>query len=138
MLHIVNNLNHYATTRVVVGPGEDFINAARDASCLADLAAALDAFLSLVSNRCLLNPKADTVASLIRMLPTLALRFSSAFRILADAGDVLNPGAEAAALELQVVSCELQFVKCLRFSQKLSSAAFILTVAPPPSSLLTC
>jgi hypothetical protein len=50
------------------------------------------------------------------MLLTLALRFFSAFRILADAGDVLNPGVEAAALELQVVSCALQFVKFLRFS----------------------
>ncbi len=102
MLHIVNNLNNYATTRVVVGPGEDFLSAARNASCLADLTAAHDAFLSTVSDRCLLNPKADTVASLIRMLLTLALRFASAFRSVADAGDGQSQDAEAASVELQV------------------------------------
>ena len=102
MLHIVNNLNNYATTRVVVGPGEDFLNAARSSSCIAELAAAHDAFLSTVSDRCLLNPKADTVASLIRMLLTLALRFSAAFKTLTDAGDDQSRDAEAAALELQV------------------------------------
>ena len=107
MLHIVNNLNNYATTRVVVGPGEDFLLAARNSSCLAELIAAQDTFLSTVSDRCLLNPKADTVASLIRMLLTLALRFSAAFRTLADTGDGADRDTEAAARELQVLFFEL-------------------------------
>ncbi len=107
MLHMVNNLNNYATTRVVVGPGEDFLLAARNSSCLAELIAAHDAFLSTVSDRCLLNPKADTVASLIRMLLTLALRFAAAFRTLADAGDGTDRDAEAADRELQVLFLEL-------------------------------
>jgi hypothetical protein len=103
MLHIVNNLNNYATTRVVAGPGDDFLNAVRSAVCLAELTAAHDAFLSTVSDRCLLNPKADTVASLIRMLLSLALRFSAAFKIVAEAGDRVTSDAEAAAAELQVL-----------------------------------
>ena len=102
MLHIVNNLNNYATTRVVAGPGDDFLTAVRHASCLADLTAAHDVFLSTVSDRCLLNPKADTVASLIRMLLSLALRFSAAFMIVADVDDAKAARAEAAAAELQV------------------------------------
>jgi hypothetical protein len=103
MLHMVNNLNNYATTRVVVGPGDDFLLAARSSSCLAELTAAHDAFLSTVSDRCLLNPKADTVASIIRMLLSLALRFSAAFSTVMEAGDGRNSGSEAAAAELQVL-----------------------------------
>ncbi len=105
MLHIVNNLNNYATTRVVVGPGQDFVNAVRSASCVAELTAAHDAYLSTVCDRCLLNPKADTVASLIRMLLTLALRFSAAFKTVADAGDSASHDSLAAADELQVAFC---------------------------------
>jgi hypothetical protein len=105
MLHIVNNLNNYATTRVVVGPGQDFLNAVRSASCVAELTAAHDSYLCTVSDRCLLNPKADTVASLIRMLLTLALRFSAAFRTVADAGDSASHESLAAADELQVAFC---------------------------------
>jgi hypothetical protein len=47
------------------------------------------------------------VASLIRMLLTLALRFSAAFRTLADAGDGADRDTEAAARELQVLFFEL-------------------------------
>jgi hypothetical protein len=111
MLHIVNNLNNYATTRVVAGPGDDFLNAVRDASCLAEVTAAHDLFLSTVSDRCLLNPKADTVASLIRMLLSLALRFSAAFKIVADAGDRTTPDSEAAAVELQVPASQLYMLR---------------------------